>query len=128
MSRQDQEHAARRDSAELTDALELNITPKPVDLGAPLVNEEGEVVAIVARACASSDKAGCTLAPYAAPVSAIRAFCAVPRRGRARGLGWKWSRSTRASPAECASPRLPRRPAANAGLRAGAAWAMSWWP
>ncbi len=69
------------DSAELVDALELPFAPKPNDIGGPLVNEQGEVVAIVARACSLSDKTGCTLAPYAAPVSAVRDFLrSVPMR------------------------------------------------
>ena len=69
------------DSAELVDALELPFAPKPNDIGGPLVNEQGEVVAIVARACSVSDKTGCTLAAYAAPVSAVRDFLrAVPMR------------------------------------------------
>lgn len=69
------------DSAQLVDALELPFTPKPNDIGGPLVNEQGEVVAIVARACSVSDKTGCTLAPYAAPVSAVRDFLrGVPMR------------------------------------------------
>ena len=69
------------DSAELVDALELPYSPKPNDIGGPLLNEQGEVVAIVARACSVNDKTGCTLAPYAAPVSAVRDFLrGVPMR------------------------------------------------
>ncbi|MET0794198.1 MAG: S1C family serine protease [Polyangiaceae bacterium] len=69
------------DSAELVDVLELPFAPKPNDIGGPLVNDQGEVVAIVARACSVTDKAGCTLAPYAAPVSAVRDFLrGVPMR------------------------------------------------
>jgi S1-C subfamily serine protease len=62
------------DSAELPDALELSILPKASDVGAPLLNEQGEVVAIVLRACAAANRLGCTLAPYAAPVAAVRNF------------------------------------------------------
>ncbi len=71
------------DSAQLSDALELPFAPKATDIGAPLLDDKGEVVAVVARACSSIDKAGCTLMPYAAPVSAIRSFLrGVPvRRG-----------------------------------------------
>ncbi|HEY5376527.1 MAG TPA: trypsin-like peptidase domain-containing protein, partial [Polyangiaceae bacterium] len=76
------------DSAELADALELPFAPRPIDIGAPLVDDKGEVVAVVARACAPSDKTGCTLVPYAAPVTAIRGFLrGVPmRRGPWLGL------------------------------------------
>ena len=76
------------DSAELNDALELPFAPKPNDIGGPLVDDNGEVVAIVARACSAADKVGCTLTPYAAPVSAVRNFLrGVPqRRGPRLGL------------------------------------------
>jgi serine protease Do len=69
------------DGAELENALELNLPTQPTDLGGPLLDDKGEVVAISARACASSDKAGCTLAPYAATATSLRRFLrAVPPR------------------------------------------------
>ena len=110
------------DSAQLADALELPYAPKPTDLGAPLVNDKGEVVAILARACSANDKLGCTLAPYGAPVSAVRNFLrGVPQRrvapvsvgmevvafdaGVARGVR--------------VAALTPNGPAASSGLRAG---------
>ena len=70
------------DSAELADVFLLPFAPKASDIGAPLLDDQGEVVAIIARACTPTDKVGCTLAPYAAPVSAVRGFlrAAPPRR------------------------------------------------
>ena len=108
------------DSADLPDALELTTAPKPTDLGAPLINDQGEVVAIVARACSVKDKLGCTLAPYAAPVSAVRDFlrAAPPRRNAWLGLDVVafdagFARGVRVATVS------PEGPAANAGLRAG---------
>jgi len=108
------------DSAELPDALELTPAPKPTDLGAPLINDQGEVVAIVARACSPKDKLGCTLAPYAAPVSAVRDFlrAAPPRRNAWLGLDVVAFDAGFARGVRVATV-LPEGPAANAGLRAG---------
>jgi S1-C subfamily serine protease len=108
------------DSAELVDALELSQSPQPFDIGAPLVNDQGEVVAVVARACGSVDKAGCTMLPYAAPVSAIRNFLrAVPaRRGPWLGLEVVAFDAGIARGVRVAAV-APEGPATNAGLHAG---------
>lgn len=69
------------DGAELENALELAVAPGPADLGGPLLDDKGEVVAVTARACASSDKTGCTLAPYGASATSLRRFLrSVPQR------------------------------------------------
>ncbi|MEO7033938.1 MAG: PDZ domain-containing protein [Polyangiaceae bacterium] len=108
------------DSAELTDALELGFAPKPTDIGAPLINDKGEVVAIVARACSAGDKIGCTLMPYAAPVSAIREFLrGVPmRRGPWLGLEVVAFDAGVAHGVRIAA-LAPDGPASNAGLHTG---------
>lgn len=108
------------DSAELTDALELGFAPKPTDIGAPLIDDKGEVVAIVARACSANDKTGCTLIPYAAPVSAIRGFLrGVPmRRGPWLGLEVVAFDAGVARGVRIAA-LAPDGPASSAGLHAG---------
>ena len=60
------------DAATLTGAYEL--AQKPNFVGAPVVNSEGEVMAVVARACAAGSSAGCVPAPYGAPVTAVKQF------------------------------------------------------
>jgi serine protease Do len=108
------------DSAELSDALELSLTPKPIDIGGPLVDDKGEVVAVVARACSPTDKTGCTLVPYAAPVSAIRGFLrGVPvRRGPWLGLEVVAFDAGVAHGVRVAALAF-EGPASSAGLRAG---------
>jgi len=108
------------DSAQLADVYELPFALKPTDAGAPLVDDQGNVVAVVARACSVNDKSGCTLAPYAAPVSAVRDFLrsAPPRRNAWVGLevvafDAGFARGVRVATIAADGP------AANSGLRAG---------
>jgi S1-C subfamily serine protease len=110
------------DGAQLVDAYELPFALKPTDIGAPLVNDQGEVVAVVARACSVNDKLGCTLAPYAAPVSAVRDFLrgAPPRSNPWVGLevvafDAGFARGVRVAAVAADGP------AASSGLRAGPA-------
>lgn len=60
------------DAATLAGAYELGA--KPAFVGGPVVNAEGEVVALVARACPTPSNAACVPAPYGAPVSALKQF------------------------------------------------------
>src|SRR6188768_1238215 len=60
------------DAAALVGAYELGA--KPALVGGPVVNGEGEVVAVVARACPAGGNAACVPAPYGAPVSEVKQF------------------------------------------------------
>jgi serine protease Do len=60
------------DGTQLTSAYDLG--SKPGLVGAPIVNAEGEAVALVARACPAPASPACVPAPYAAPVSALKKF------------------------------------------------------
>jgi serine protease Do len=60
------------DATPLASAYELD--RKAGLVGAPIVNSEGEVVALVARACPAPASAACVPAPYGAPVSALKQF------------------------------------------------------
>ncbi len=108
------------DSAELPDSYVLAFTPKPTDVGGPLVSDQGEVVAIIARACALTDKLGCTLAPYGAPVSAVRDFL---RSAPVRRTPWLGLDVVAFDAGVARGVRVatlaPGGPAASSGLRAG---------
>jgi len=108
------------DGAQLVDSYELSPAPKPADMGAPLVNDQGEVVALIARACSVNDKAGCTLAPYAAPVNAVRDFlrAAPARKGPWLGVDVVAFDAGFARGVRVAAV-APEGPAASSGLRAG---------
>ncbi len=60
------------DGASLTGAYELST--KPALVGGPIVTPEGEVVALVARACPAGGPAACVPSPYGAPVAALKQF------------------------------------------------------
>ncbi|GMV12383.1 MAG: serine protease [Sorangiineae bacterium PRO1] len=62
------------DNAQLDGALVLASKHKASELGSPVIDERGDVVAVLSQACAPPADKGCTLAPYAAPVAAIKDF------------------------------------------------------
>ncbi len=105
------------DAATLTGAYEL--AQKPTFVGAPVVNSEGEVIAVVARACATGSSAGCVPGPYGAPVTAVKQFLQrVPAEATWLGV--------EAASDEAAGVRgvrivtiIPGSPAAIAGVRPG---------
>src|SRR5690606_5348088 len=66
------------DSALLRDAITIGSKLEGSDVGSPIVDKNGDVVAMVARACApvetEQDEAVCSPVPYGVPVGALRAF------------------------------------------------------
>jgi serine protease Do len=62
------------DSELLPDALELASNVKPTDLGGPVLDEQGNVLAVIGRACAQGSAASCRPTAFGIPVSAVRAF------------------------------------------------------
>lgn len=73
------------DDKPLEDAIELGSRVNPSELGAPIVDEEGGVVAVLARGCAPSDKGGpCTPVAFGAPIAPVKSFLrSVPQNATA---------------------------------------------
>lgn len=65
------------DAAVLRDALQMSTQVPQTDVGAPLVDERGQVMALVARACLPSDQAGnrtCKPTTFGVPVDVLKQF------------------------------------------------------
>ncbi|WP_234023052.1 S1C family serine protease [Sorangium cellulosum] len=68
------------DDRQLDDAIELGSRISPLDLGAPIIDEDGRVVAVLGRGCAPNEGKPCTPVAFGAPIAAIRSFLrAVPK-------------------------------------------------
>jgi serine protease Do len=105
------------DAVTLSGAYE--IAGAPALAGAPVVNPEGEVVALIARACPGDAKPGCTPAPYAAPVSALKRFLQrVPAQAAWLGIDGASDERGNVRGVRVVSV-APASPAAKGGLRPG---------
>lgn len=111
------------DNELLHDALELASRLKNTDLGSPILDDKGDVVGVIARACAPTQGQECTRVPFGVPTPAIKAFLrtvppnAVPP---APFLGIQGVADD-AGPAKGVRVLSvhPRSPAAAAGLKSG---------
>jgi len=105
------------DAAALVGAYE--VAQKPAFVGGPVVNTEGEVVAIVARACPPKSNAACVPAPYGAPVSALKQFLQrVPAEATWLGVEGASDETSGVRGVRIISV-VPNSPAATAGVRPG---------
>jgi serine protease Do len=105
------------DAAALVGAYELS--QKPNFVGGPVVNPEGEVVALVARACPPKSAAACVPAPYGAPVSALKQFLQrVPAEAAWLGVEAASDEADGVRGVRVISV-VPNSPAASAGVRPG---------
>jgi serine protease Do len=109
------------DEAPLDDAIELGSRVAPTDLGGPIVDPQGQVVALLGRGCAPNDGKPCTSVAFGAPMAAIRAFLrAVPATAVAPAP-WLGIQGASESGAIAKGVRVlsvhPKSPAEQAGLR-----------
>ncbi len=112
------------DSELLQDAIELASRFKPTELGTPILDDKGQVVAVVAKACAPGAGENCTQVPYGVPVSAVRAFLRTAPAGAVPPAPWLGIQGVTEDNNGVRGVRIvsihPQSPAAAAGLRAGA--------
>lgn len=62
------------DDKPIDNAIEIGSRVSPLDLGAPIIDEEGRVVAVLGRGCAPTDNRPCTPVAFGAPIAAIKNF------------------------------------------------------
>jgi S1-C subfamily serine protease len=113
-----------RDDATLSDVLVLATRPNDDELGSPLLDDRGDVSAIVIQACAPTTTTSCQLAPLGAPVSALKQFLRKAPPREPLPAAWLGFRGVAAHDGSVAGVRViaiePGSPAAQAGLRADA--------
>jgi S1-C subfamily serine protease len=116
--------ALGRDGVTLTDALVLSSRLNDDELGSPLFDDGGEVVAIVVQACTPTVTQSCQLQPLGAPVSALKQFLRRAPPREPLPAAWLGFRGVPAGEGSIAGVRVvavdPGSPAAQAGLRADA--------
>jgi serine protease Do len=62
------------DDKPLENAIEIGSRVNPVDLGSPVIDEEGRVVAVLGRGCAPVENRPCTPVAFGAPIASIKSF------------------------------------------------------
>ena len=109
------------DSELLRDGLELASRMRSTDIGGPVVDDKGDVVAVVARACAPVAKSPCSMVPYGVPVSAVKAFLRTVPVNAVPPAPWLGIQGAAADTGAVRGVRVlsvhPHSPAAAAGLR-----------
>jgi serine protease Do len=111
------------DSTLLPDALVLKSRFRDTDLGGPILDQNSDVIAVLARACVNPDKPPpCTRSAYGAPVSAIKAFLKrVPHSASLSQVPWIGLKGVAAKEGPVSGVRAqqvdPEGPAAEAGVR-----------
>jgi serine protease Do len=112
------------DAELLRDALELSTQVKASDIGSPVLDGNGDVVAMVARACAPAKDGPCTPVPYGVPVPAVKAFLRNVPAGAVPPAPWVGIQGIGDDTGVVRGVRVigvhPKSPAAAAGLKGGA--------
>jgi serine protease Do len=111
------------DSELLRDGLELASRLRPTDLGSPVVDDQGNVVAVIAQACAPSKESACTMVPFGVPVAALKAFLRTVPANAVPPAPWLGIQGAAEDTGTVRGVRVlsvhPQSPAAAAGLKGG---------
>jgi len=62
------------DDRQIDNAIEIGSRVSPLDLGSPLIDEDGRVVALLGRGCAPNENRPCTPVAFGAPIAPIKSF------------------------------------------------------
>jgi serine protease Do len=62
------------DDKPIENAIEIGSRVSPLDLGSPILDEDGRVVAVLGRGCAPVEKGPCIPVAFGAPIAAIKNF------------------------------------------------------
>ncbi len=111
------------DSELLRDAVQLTGTFKGSDMGTPIIDNTGQVVAVVAKACSPiPDSHSCTRVPFGVPVSAVKAFLRTVPANAVPPAPWLGIQGLADQVGPVKGVRVlgvhPKSPAAAAGLQA----------
>ncbi len=111
------------DAELLPDAIELGSRFKDTDVGSPILDDHGNVVAVVALACAPDVATECRRTPYGVPVPALKAFLRSVPKNAVAPAPWLGIHGLSGDIGPVRGVRVanvhPASPAAAAGLRAG---------
>jgi serine protease Do len=111
------------DAELLRDAVELTTQVKPGDVGSPILDATGDVMAIVARACAPLKEGSCTQVPFGVPVTAVKAFLQNVPANAVPPAPWLGIQGAAEDTGVVRGVRVlgvhPKSPAAAAGLKGG---------
>ena len=111
------------DDKPLDNAIEIGSRVNPVDLGSPVIDEEGRVVAILGRGCATAANRPCTPVAFGAPMAAIKSFLRNVPANAVAPAAWLGIQGTSETSGIAKGVRVvsvhPDSPAAEAQLKGG---------
>jgi S1-C subfamily serine protease len=113
-----------RDGASLEEALVLGGSLAEDELGSPICDDAGDVIALVGQACDPALRQDCRLTPFGVPVSAIKQFLRAAPAREPLPAAWLGFRGVAGHSGSVGGVRVlevdPASPAEQAGLHAAA--------
>jgi serine protease Do len=111
------------DDKPIDNAIEIGSRVSPLDLGAPLLDEEGRVVGILGRGCAPNENRPCTPVAFGAPIASIKNFLRTVPATAVPPAAWLGIQGVAETTAVTKGVRVlvvhPQSPAEDAKLRGG---------
>jgi serine protease Do len=111
------------DDKALENAIEIGSRVNPVDLGSPVIDEEGRVVAVLGRGCAPVENHACTPVAFGAPIASIKSFLRTVPANAVAPAAWLGIQGVSETSGVAKGVRVisvhPDSPAAEASLKGG---------